>query len=168
MKTLKLLSLVALFVFGVSTNKAIAQNPDAKLTHTKIVDKGADDVWKIVRNLDFAKYTKIVSNVVVTGEAGAGASRVCSTADGKGQFKENILSYDDLNRTYTYAVIEGVPVKGLVNNFKVVDLGYNKSMIVWWSNYEQFMKNPQMTEAQFSAFMQASIDEIVTNMANDA
>ncbi len=168
MNTVKLVSLVAFFALGLTANKALAQNPNAKLTYTKVVDKSADKVWKVVRNIDFAKYTKTISNVKVTGEAAAGASRVCTAPDGQGQFKGSILSYDDLNRTYTYAVVEGVPVKGLVNNFKVVDLGYNKSMIVWWSNYEAFMKNPQMTEAQFTAFMEASIDEIVTNMAGDA
>jgi len=167
MKTLKLVSLMGLL--ALVFNKGVhAQNEDAKLVYTQIVEKSADDVWKVVRNLDFAKYTKTLGKIQVIGEAGAGASRVCTTADGKGQFKENILAYDDTNRTYTYAVVEGVPVKGLVNNFKVVDLGYNKSMIIWWSNYEQFMENPQMTEPQFTAFMKSSVDEIIQNMANDA
>jgi hypothetical protein len=168
MKTLKLVAITVLFAFGLSNTNASAQNADAKLIHTQIVEKSADDVWKIVRNLDFSKYTQTIGNVKVTGKAGAGASRVCSTPDGKGQFKENILAYDNNNRTYTYAVVEGVPVKGLINNFKVVDLGFNKSMIVWWSNYEAFMNNPQMNEQQFTAFMQSSIKEIVTNMAKDA
>lgn len=168
MKTLKLVALTILFTLGLSTTNAVAQNADAKLVHTQIVDKSADDVWKIVRNLDFSKYSSTIGNVKVTGNHEAGASRVCATPDGKGQFKENILAYDNVNRTYTYAVVEGVPVKGLINNFKVVDLGFNKSMIVWWSNYEAFMKNPQMTEEQFTAFMQSSIQEITTNMANDA
>ncbi|PIB38649.1 SRPBCC family protein [Maribacter sp. 4G9] len=168
MKKLKSLSLIALFILGIGNTEVTAQNANAKLVHTQIVEKSADDVWKIVRNLDFAKYTKAVSNVKVTGKYGAGATRVCTAPDGKSQFKESILAYDDTNRTYTYAVVEGVPVKGLVNNFKVIDLGYNKSMIVWWSNYESFIQNPQMNEEQFTAFMKSSLTEIVTNMANDA
>lgn len=168
MKTVKLAFLMALFAFGLGNTNATAQNADARLVHTQIVEKSADDVWEIVRNLDFAKYTQTVRDVKVMGKAGAGASRVCTAPDGKGQFKENILAYDDTNRMYTYAVVEGVPVKGLVNNFKVIDLGYNKSMIVWWSNYDEFMKNPQMNQDQFMAFMKSTVTEIVTNMANDA
>jgi len=168
MKTLKLVAFAFLFAFGFNNTNASAQNADAKLVHTQIVEKSADDVWKIVRNLDFSKYTQTIDQVKVIGQAGAGSSRVCSTPDEKGQFKENILAYDDVNRTYTYAVVEGVPVKGLINNFKVIDLGYNKSMIVWWSNYEAFMQNPQMNEQQFTAFMKSSVNEIVTNMAKDA
>ncbi|WP_430906315.1 SRPBCC family protein [Maribacter sp. 2-571] len=169
MKTLKLLGFVVLFAIGAGNQNATAQNPNAKLTYTKVVNKSADDVWEIIRELDdIDKYSSAVASVKFTGEKGAGGQRVCSTPDGKGFFKENILSFDDTNRTYTYAVVEGVPVKGLVNNFKVVDLGYNKSMIVWWSNYDAFMENPQMNEEQFKGFMNSSIDEMSTKMAEKA
>ena len=51
---------------------------------------------------------------------------------------------------------------------QVVDLGYGKCILVWWSNYDEFMKNPQMTEEQFQAFMLSSIEEMTDKMAKDS
>ena len=74
------------------------------------------------------------------------------------------MGYSDTNRTYSYSVIEGIPVKGMVNTWNVVDLGYNKSMIVWSSKFEAFMENPQMTKEQFFGFIDQSLNEFVGNV----
>ncbi|MEL6483582.1 MAG: SRPBCC family protein, partial [Bacteroidota bacterium] len=110
MKNFRLMGLAALFVIGLTCHNAVAQNPDAKLTYTKVVNKSADDVWEVIRIMDnIDKYSSAVAKVEWTGEKGVGGQRVCTTPDGKGFFKESILAYDDANRTYTYAVVEGVP-----------------------------------------------------------
>ena len=145
---------------------AFAQSSDARITHTQIVDASADDVWDVVRDLDgLAQHSSAVAKVEFTGPQGVGGQRVCTAPEGQGYYKESIVGYDDNARTYTYALLEGVPVKGMVNSFKVVDLGYRKSMIVWTSNYEAFMKNPQMSEEQFMGFLKMSIGEIASNYA---
>jgi len=164
MRLTKFLCLVVIMVFGsIHLN---AQKSNANVTLTKVVDTSADNVWGKLRQMDdIDKYSSVISKVKWTGEKGIGGQRVCTSADGQGYFKENIVAFDDQNRTYTYALVDGIPAKGMINNFKVIDLGYQKSMIVWTSNYEQFMKNPQMTEEQFLGFLNQSAGEMLTNVA---
>ena len=114
---------------------------------------------------DIDKYSSGISRVVWTGKKGTGGERVCYPPKGReGYFKEKIVAFDDNGRTFSYAVVEGVPIKGMVNTFKVLDLGYKKSMIVWSSNFEEFMENPQMTEEQFMGFIKMSLEEMVGNI----
>ena len=163
MKMIKTLGLAFALVLSATAN---AQNTDANVTKTKVVGTSADKVWTVIRKMDdIDKYSSAIAKVEWTGIRGVGGQRVCTAPEGNGYFKESIVAFDDNNRTYSYAVLEGVAVRGMVNSFKVVDLGYNKSMIVWTSNYEQFMENPNMTEQQFLGFLNQTIDEFVDNIA---
>ena len=161
----KLIIVFALFL-GWSVNQTQAQSADANITFTKVIDASADQVWSILREMDdIDEYSSAISKVVWTGQKGKGGERVCYPPKGQqGYFKENIVAFDDANRTYSYAVVEGIPAKGMVNTFKVLDLGYQKSMIVWSSNFDEFMKNPQMTEEQFMGFLNNSLKEMVDNV----
>lgn len=141
-----------------------AQNSIADLSYVSKVDLSADLVWEQIRKMDnIDKISSFVGKVDWTGPKGVGGTRVCTTPDGKGHFKEEILKFNDNQRTYTWQVVEGVPAKTVINSFKVVDLGLNKSMIVWTSNYE-FIENPNMTEGQFRGFLQGAVTEMVENM----
>ena len=159
-----------IFVFalllGLSVHQTQAQNADANITWSKVLDTSADNVWMLLRKMDdIDKYSSGISRVVWTGKKGKGGERVCYPPKGQeGYFKEKIVAFDDNGRTFSYAVVEGVPIKGMVNTFKVVDLGYKKSMIVWSSNFEEFMENPQMTEEQFMGFIKMSLEEMVGNI----
>ncbi len=167
MKRLKNVMVLTIVLFGF--NQMNAQNPDAKITNTMVVEASADDVWAELRKLDnIDELSSQVAKVAYTGPKGTGGSRVCTSPDGKGKFKENILAFDDTARTYTYAIVEGVPAMGMVSNFKVVDLGYKKSMIVWTSTYEKFMKNPQMNEEQLNGFLDMASKEMIGNVAKMA
>ena len=163
---MKKLIFVFALLLGWSLNQTQAQNADAKVTWSKVVDISADNVWTVLRKMDdIDKYSSGISRVVWTGQKGKGGERVCYPPKGQeGYFKEKIVAFDDNGRTFSYAVVEGVPIKGMVNTFKVVDLGYKKSMIVWSSNFEEFMKNPQMTEEQFMGFIKMSLEEMVGNI----
>lgn len=164
MRYLKTAIACFLLVF-VSANLS-AQQTDAAITITKVVEGSADDVWAVLRQLDnIDDLTQVVSSVEFTGNYGAGGTRICHTADGQGYFKESILSLNDRERTYTYALLEGAPIQGMINNFKVVDLGFKKSMIVWTSNYDSFLANPQMTEEQFLGFINQTASEMIENVA---
>ena len=166
MKTIK--RVVAMILFA-SVGVLNAQTPDAKLTVTKVVELSADKVWSKLRKMDdIDKYSSLISSVKWTGNKGVGGQRVCTSADGNGYFKESIVAFDDNDRSYSYALIEGVPAKGMVNNFKVVDLGYNKSIIVWTSTYEQFIKNPNMEENQFMGFLNQSVTEMIDKIIEAA
>ncbi len=163
-----ILLLVAVMVTG-SVSTTYAQDAGAKKTYTKVVDASADNVWSVLRKMDqIDKYTQNVARVEWSGNMGVGGSRKCFAPDGKGYFKENIVAYDDTNRTFSYSVVEGVPVKGMVNSWKVVDLGYMKSMVVWTTNYDEFIENPQMTFEQFMGFIDSSLNEFVGNVVAEA
>ncbi len=141
-----------------------AQNSKADLSYVSHVEISADKVWEEIRRMDnIDEISSLVGKVDWTGPKGVGGTRVCTTPDGKGYFKENILKFDDKQRTYTWQVVEGVPAKTVINSFKVVDLGLNQSMIVWTSNYE-FVENPNMTEEQFRGFLEGAVTEMVDNM----
>ena len=154
----------------LGTGSSFAQNADAKITISQIVEASADDVWSVLRELDnIDELSSLVGAVEFTGARGTGGQRVCLPPEGgQGKFVESILDFDDAGRTYTYAVVEGIPAKGVVSNFKVVDLGYQKSMIVWTSTYEAFIENPQMTEEQFTGFLNMAATEMVGNVAKTA
>ena len=121
------------------------------------------EMKKLMDNID--ELSSFVASVKWDGPKGVGGTRVCSTPDGQGYFKEQILNFNDAERSYTWQVVEGVPAKQVINSFKVVDLGLNRSMIVWTSNFE-FMENPNMTEEQFRNFLQTAVTEMVENMVS--
>ena len=56
----------------------------------------------------------------------------------------------------------------MVSNFKVVHLGYKKSMIVWTSTYDKFIENPQMNEEQLNGFLNMVSNEMIANLAKMA
>ena len=154
----------------LSANLVSAQSmAEPKVQFSKVVHKSADEMWKTVRKLDqIHKYSSTIAKVDWKGNMGVGGERVCHTPDGKGFFKEKIVAYDESSRSFSYSLLEGAPVKGMINSMQVVDLGYGKCILVWWSNYDMFMKNPQMTEEQFQAFMLSSIEEMTDKMAKDS
>ncbi|HAA12899.1 MAG TPA: SRPBCC family protein [Cytophagales bacterium] len=163
----KLLTCITLSLLVLGTSQVQAQNADADVTLTRVIEASVDEVWSLLRQMDdIQNYSSMIATVEWTGDHGIGGERKCLPPEGgSGYFKERIVSFSDEQRTYSYALIEGVPAKGMVNRFKVVDLGYNKSMIVWTSSYEQFMPNPQMNEEQFLAFLHQSVSEMIDNVS---
>ncbi|MEL6625442.1 MAG: SRPBCC family protein [Bacteroidota bacterium] len=152
--------LVILFAFVLGTIGVVS----AQTPFVKEVDRSADKVWEEIRKMDnIDVLSSFVSHVKWTGPKGVGGERVCTSADGQGYFRERVTGFDDKTRTYTYQVVEGVPAKNMNNMIKVVDLGYNKSMIVWTSAYE-FIQNPNMTQAQFENFLTTARVEMVDNI----
>jgi len=161
--------LLALLLVVIGSTTVFAQKANSDVTVSKVVDISADKVWGKLRQMDdIDKYSSSIAKIEWTGNHGVGGQRLCTAPDGQGYFKESIVAFDDSQRTYSYALLEGVPVKGMVNNFKVVDLGFNKSMIVWTSNYDEFIKNPNMTKDQFLGFLNQSINEMITNITTAA
>ena len=162
MKTI-ILIMAMLMPFALGLSRSIDSQGEPQITVVKQVELSADEVWAQLRIMDnIDQLSSLVSKVDWTGNHGVGGQRVCTAADGQGYFKESIIAFSDTERTYTYAVLEGVPAKNMVNNFKVVDLGYQKSMIIWTTSF-QFMENPQMDEGQFKGFLNQSINEMINN-----
>lgn len=158
---------------GISQNESTVENiqtnsqgPEPKIVKSKIINASADAVWERLRQIDGLE--EIVPNFVAkssidTKVAGAGTKRTCEAPNGQGHYTEQVVDYDDSARYYTYAVLEGVPVKSMLNSFRVIDLGYQKCMVVWTSNYD-FMQNPNMTEEQFNGFLNQASDAILAGL----
>lgn len=160
---------LCVLVLTIGYSKAQQSKMTPKVQYSKIVNVPANKLWKVVRQLDqIDKYSSVIASVEYNGAIGKGGERVCHTADGKGYFKERIVAFNDKDKSYSYSLLEGAPVKGMINTMKVVDLGQGKSVLVWWSYYDEFIQNPQMTEEQFQAFMLNSIEELTQKMAMDS
>lgn len=159
-----LTTLLAFLGTGLSTTAQAQTTEQALITTSITADVSADKVWMVLRQLDnIPALTSTVGSITWKGPKGVGGERRCETPDGSGYFIEKILAFDDVARSYQWHVAEGVPAKNVINSFRVVDLGYNKSMIVFRSNFE-FMENPNMTEAQFTAFLQGASKEMAGNV----
>ncbi len=161
MSILKSVLFGTLLILGFSAIQA--QESEPNITVVKQVDLSADKVWSQLRVMDnIDQLSSFVAKVKWTGNHGVGGQRVCTAADGQGYFKESIVGFSDTERSYSYAVVEGVPAKDMVNRFKVIDLGYEKSMIIWTTSYE-FVENPQMDKDQFSGFLHTAVTEMIAN-----
>lgn len=157
--------ILAALIFGLNMGHAQKIEMMPKVEFSKILNTSADNLWETVRKMDqIHKYSSAIAKVEWKGNMGIGGERVCHTPDGKGYFKEKIVAYDESSRSFSYALLEGAPVKGMTNTMQVVDLGYGKCVLVWWSYYDEFMENPQMTEEQFQAFMLNSLEEMSVKM----
>ena len=163
-------SILAFALLLTASSVMVAQPGEPKVTKTKVINASADAVWEKLRVMDdLQKYSSHVAIVKWTGDHGVGGERKCLPPEGlEGYYLERIVNFNDEQRTYSYALVEGVPVKGMVNTFKVVDLGYRKSMIIWTSSFEQFLENPQMTEEQFLGFINQAVGETIDLYASAA
>ena len=162
--------LLSTIVLLLSVNFVSAQRMgEPKVQFSKIINKSADKFWETVRQMDkIDKYSSNIANVEWNGNMGIGGQRVCYTPDGKGYFKEKIVAYSESARSFSYSLLEGAPIKGMVNTIQVVDLGYGRCVFVFWSYYDQFIENPQMTQEQFHSFMTNSLEEMTEKMAKDS
>ena len=168
MKNLMIIALVAFTFISLNTK---AQQSDAIITKSVVINASADDVWERLRQLD--KLEEIVPSFLATSwivdgvKPGVGAKRSCAAPGqpkGEASYTEQVIEYDDEKRFYSYAVIEGVPAKNMLNMFKVVDLGYKKCMVVWNSTGWEFIENPNMTKEQFMGFLSSAGDEMMTTL----
>ena len=161
MKFLKLVALVLIVSLG--TKHVQAQEMAPKMTYSVEVDVSADKLWEQIRIMDnIDEVSSYVATVTWRGPKGVGGERKCVAPDGKGYYVEKIKSFNDEQRLLRWQVIEGVPAKNVFNSFNVIDLGFNKSLIVFRSHYE-FVENPNMTKAQFEAFLGSAVKEITAN-----
>ena len=155
-------------VIGFVTISAQTQRSDIIVSESVVLNASADEVWTELRHLDkFAElFPNFVSDVWIEGYNGpkTGLERKC-TAPGQKKgtvsYKETIIEFNDDKRYYAYAV-EGVPAKDMVNSFKVVDLGYKRSMVIWNSAGWTFIENSQMSEEQLIGFIHSSLGEAMS------
>ncbi len=163
----KSINLIIMTLFlALFTNVLSAQDSNEKITVNEVVDVPADKIWNVLKKMDDVdKYSLAIDKVEWSGKHGVGGERKCYGKDNSFYVKEKIVKYNDAERSYSYAVLEGAPAKDMVNTFKVVDLGNNKSKVVWSTNYTSFIKNPQFTEDQFRGATQYGFKDFIGKIA---
>lgn len=163
---MKNIALTIIIIMASITNgfgQATESTP--KVQFSKIINKSASEFWQTVRELDqIDRYSSNIARVEWIGPRWQGGVRICYSPGDQGYFKEQIDSFDDEKMKFIYSLTEGAPVSGMTNTMQVVDLGNNKCVFIWWSNYDQFIENPQMTEEQFQQFMLSSLEEMTSKM----
>lgn len=156
-------SLCLIVLITLNSLSMQSQNKNPNISYSFEANVSADKVWKQIRIMDnIDKVSSYVATISWKGPKGVGGERKCVAPDGKGYYVEKIKSFNDDQRIVGWQVVEGVPAKNVFNSFKVVDMGFNKSMIVFRSNFE-FIDNPNMTRKQFEAFLHSAVKEITAN-----
>ncbi|MEM9889007.1 MAG: SRPBCC family protein [Bacteroidota bacterium] len=132
------MTLLMIVGLNCATENVVAQETqDAIITTSAVADLSADQVWEQIRKMDnIPELSSAVGSLTWTGPKGVGGVRKCVTPDKSGYFVEKIREFDDKERTYEWQVVEGVPAKNVINRYRVVDLGYNKCMVVFTSKFE--------------------------------
>lgn len=167
--TFKYLTSALLITFLLS-NSAIAQQ--SSFVKSQIVSASADEVWERLRKLEGLEeiVPQLLNDTWLHDKAqpGVGVKRSCTapgTPKGQASYTETIIEFSDSERFYKYAVTEGTPTKNMINSLRVIDMGYQKCMVVWTSDREGFVKNPQMTEEEFNSFLNMAGQSIVDGVA---
>lgn len=156
-------SLLSLVFFTSTTIAQTTANTDADITVSAIANTSADAVWTQIRKMDnIVELSSFVGSLSWKGPKGVGGERRCTAPDQSSYYVERIEAFDDQARSYGWQVVEGVPAKEVHNRIRVIDLGYNRAMVVFTSKFE-FMENPNMTKAQFEAFFKNASYEMLTN-----
>lgn len=139
----------------------------------KVINDSADAVWGRLRKLDgiedFLPEVVGKSWVIDNQEPGVGTKRSC-TLNGMPEEApatvEEIISFDDVTRSYSYKIEEGsMPVKNMINTFTVKDLGYKKCLLSWEATMESFIENPKMSEADFRQFVEGNGSMLMKNFS---
>ncbi|WP_020566791.1 SRPBCC family protein [Neolewinella persica] len=123
----------------------------------------ADVVWGEVRKMDNMEHLSSQIDTVEwfgpKGVSGEGLMR-----GGAHAFCERVTAFDDLQRSYSYEVAEGVPAKELTNTIRIIDEGYARCLLVWTSACGGFLPGAEMSEAEFAGFLSAARTEIVDTL----
>ena len=166
MKTQSINLIILTLFLALFTNVLSAQDSNPKITVNKVVDVSADKIWNTLKQMDDVdKYSTAIDKVEWSGKHGVGGERKCYGKDNSFYVKEKIVRYNDAERSYSYAVIEGSPAIDMINTFKVVDLGKNKSKVVWSTSYTSFIKNPQYSEDQFRGATEYGFNDFIGKVA---
>lgn len=126
-----------------------------------VVPADVTKVWEAVRDFNGlpAWHPAIESSEIEPGPAAgeAGAVRKLTLADG-GTVREKLLALDDVNRSYTYEIVEGpFPVRRYVSTVRVAPItATGESFVEWWCDYDADAADEARLTATFADGVYAS------------
>jgi hypothetical protein len=107
-----------------------------------VVPADADDVWRVIRNFDGlpAWHPAIAGSEIEPGPAAGevGAVRSLAMAGGGGTVREQLVSLDDTDRSYTYDMLDGpFPIRSYRSTVRVAPItATGESFVEWWAVYD--------------------------------
>jgi hypothetical protein len=112
----------------------------AKAYYSIVTEHSADEIWKVVRPFDHYAWAGVKAEIIIEdGKAGdqVGAIRRIVTADKI--MRQILLSHSDLERSYTYAFCDPVPlpVRNYVATIRVTPVTEaGQSFVEWWATFD--------------------------------
>ena len=168
MKKLVMWGLVAL---SLASGQALAQ----RLNSHQTLDLKApiQDVWDAVKDFDgLHKWHPMFSDAHIKSGANddVGAIRTLTVKDGP-SFDEELLSFNEIDRKFSYAVIDPtpLPIAEYVSVFEVIEGRRGITTIVWRSSFVN-SSDGKMKDDEVIAFMngayRAGLDNLKTMLEN--
>jgi uncharacterized protein YndB with AHSA1/START domain len=127
----------------------------------KKVNAPAEAVWKTISAIGGVdKWLSLIKTCSVEG-TGAGAKRVCTTADGA-TLDERIEAIDQENRIFRYSIPEPpMPIKNLLGTMQVLAIDSGKeSQVDWSATFEV----EEAHEAEMIAMLEGIYSEGITGL----
>jgi hypothetical protein len=155
--TIVLSSFILLPTFAMEQHQSVSRSIE--------INASADQVWQLLRKLDGVEAFSggMVTHSKIKGEPGVGCERICTMNDGA-KIKEIVRSFSDAERSYSYQVYSDMmPVSKMINSAQVLDLGYQKSLLVWKSN---FIPAKGADPAQISQMMGGMLEMVLGQVKN--
>jgi mxaD protein len=121
---------------------AYAQAAAPRLTTSKTItiDAPASKVWHTVKDFDGLNkwHPAIATDEIVEGKNNTvGAVRLL-TLKGGGTIKEKLLAFTPSDRSFKYAIVEGVaPVSDYTSTLTVKSAGKNQSSVTWTGHFKR-------------------------------
>jgi mxaD protein len=120
--------------------QANAGAPLLHVTKTITINAPADKVWNAVKDFDALNtwHPALEKDQIVEGTNNTvGAVRLLSLKGG-GTIKEKLLRFDPANRSFSYAIIDGViPVSDYRSRLVVKSAGENASTVIWSGHFKR-------------------------------
>lgn len=121
---------------------------------TSTLNVEVNKLWKVISTInETIWFPTMVKSMKVEGE-GEGSHRFCTFIDGTSA-KEKITKIDHDNKVLEYQIQDKPdnPVKNMINQMKLTDLGSNKTEVKWSSSFESSEEmEDQMVEMLNGAF----------------
>jgi mxaD protein len=125
---------------GMSEAQATAAAPLLHVTKRVTINAPADKVWNAVKDFNALNtwHPALEKDEIVEGTNNTvGAVRLLSLKGG-GTIKEKLLRFNPANRSFSYAIIEGViPVSDYRSRLVVKSAGENTSTVIWSGRFKR-------------------------------
>jgi mxaD protein len=137
---LNTLLLTAFFSFSAFADHHAALAPALTVEEKITINTPADKVWNTVKNFNDlgAWHPAVATTELIGGKNNVrGTMRVLTLQDG-GKITETLLTFNEREKTYSYAINEGaLPVNQYYSTITVSAVDANSTEVVWQSSFKR-------------------------------